>query len=168
MLKKKLKTQARELGLKNNLYYFRIMDIYKLLKSLSESEKIELRDFLNKYIPAREVATDYFSVRMKEAEAKRNALASRETGIIPIEDYVKVITLPVLLTNTLLRASKYGDFYYMDDITKKGFFKLYCGGKKSWEYLLDSVNNKLQGTIYEPYQEALKKHFAQFREIKVK
>lgn len=144
------------------------MDIHKILKSLSESEKIELRDFLNRYVPVKEVATDYFSARLKDAEIKRKALASRESGIIPIEDYVKVITLPVLLTNTLLRASKYGDFYYMDDITKKGFFKLYCGGKKSWEYLLDSVFNKLQGTIYEPYQEALKKHFSQFQEIKVK
>jgi hypothetical protein len=123
------------------------MNIQDLIRSLSISE-------LDKLINTVKIEIKFRKEKIKEQREKNRS------GIT-IEEFTKEVPMSNRLRNTL--RSGYGDMqdFFLEDLTKKEFHKMRNAGMKTWNDYTDIINNKLQGTIFEPQQEMLKKFIAE-------
>jgi DNA-directed RNA polymerase alpha subunit len=91
-------------------------------------------------------------------ENTKKELENGKSGIT-IVDFVNELPLTIRMQNALMSFENHENLKYIDDVTKEELFKYRNFWKKSWEELVDIINNSLQGTRFEEKQAMLKKHF---------
>lgn len=140
------------------------MDIAKFYESLSPGDKKKLKEII--------YSSDY---KEKEERRKEKEILikkrideyrkNRKPGLILVKDFVNRFPLSARLRYALLSNLDYFEYKnetpldYIDDYTKKKFFRTRNVGEKSWNELLNIINNSLKGTEFEHLEEQLKKYF---------
>jgi hypothetical protein len=86
-------------------------------------------------------------------------LASRESGIIPIREFVNENECNFKVKKALLTGLEEGLFYYLDDITLKKYLSIPWIGYRSWCYLIENISAAIIAGKFQEQSKALDKHF---------
>ena len=141
------------------------MDIPKFIATLTKVELKELEDFLHVKKVADNIDEQewyhiqFLALKEKQKQQAWDALKNRETGAIPIIDFIDTVELPCKLKGVLKKLWDDRRAYYLDDISRKKFLKIRHAGVATWNILMDSIKTSLKGTRFEVQQAKLTKHF---------